>query len=151
MRRIVAEAGPAVRVLMLSAFATASTSTSRCGGRSGFLLEGAPPEGSCSRPSASSPVATRCSPRGHTHGGRGVRARVAGAPEPAAALRAHPPRDSRSCGCSRGDRSDAEIADEIVVGAATVKTHLGPVMSKLGVRDRAQAVIFAHESGLMAS
>jgi DNA-binding NarL/FixJ family response regulator len=44
--------------------------------------------------------------------------------------------------------SNAEIADELTIEASTVKTHVKNVLSKLGVRDRLQAVIFAYESGL---
>jgi DNA-binding NarL/FixJ family response regulator len=37
----------------------------------------------------------------------------------------------------------------LVVSEATVKTHVGHVLTKLGVRDRAQAVIFAYEAGVV--
>lgn len=45
--------------------------------------------------------------------------------------------------------SNAEIADRLMVGAETVKTHVGNVLTKLAARDRTQAVIAAYESGFV--
>ncbi|MCW6011108.1 response regulator transcription factor [Micromonospora sp. CPCC 205371] len=46
--------------------------------------------------------------------------------------------------------SNAEIAEELVIGVETVKTHVGNVLAKLGARDRTQAVIVAYDSGFVA-
>jgi DNA-binding NarL/FixJ family response regulator len=45
--------------------------------------------------------------------------------------------------------SNAEIATALHLGEATVRTHIGHVFAKAGARDRAQAVVFAYESGLV--
>jgi len=46
--------------------------------------------------------------------------------------------------------SNREIADRLILGEATIKTHVGRVFAKLGVRDRAQAVVVAYEAGVIA-
>jgi DNA-binding NarL/FixJ family response regulator len=47
--------------------------------------------------------------------------------------------------------TNAEIATGLIVSEATVKTHVGAIFSKLGVRDRAAAIVFAYDHGLVGA
>lgn len=44
--------------------------------------------------------------------------------------------------------SNVEIGSEIFLSESTVKTHVGAILRKLGLRDRVQIVVYAHEHGL---
>jgi DNA-binding NarL/FixJ family response regulator len=72
------------------------------------------------------------------------------APAPAPALDTLTPRERDVFDALVRGSSNAEIADELFIGEATVKTHVANVLMKLGVRDRVQAVIWAYEHGVVA-
>jgi DNA-binding NarL/FixJ family response regulator len=120
-------------------------------GASGFLLKNAGPEQLLD--------AVRAAGRGHAllapEVTRRVIARMAGAadprpdrPEPAGL--AHLTAREREVLVLLGrGLSNGEIAADLVLGEATVKTHVSNVLAKLHLRDRVQAVIFAYEAGLI--
>jgi DNA-binding NarL/FixJ family response regulator len=149
-RRILGDTGHAdVRVIMLTTFDMDEyVYDALRAGASGFVLKDVPPEqlvdgiravhtGS----SLLSPSITRRMIE------QRIEPRPAGAPSPA--VTSLTPREKEILGLLGRGLSNAEIAELLVVSETTVKTHVGRVLMKLGIRDRVQAVIFAYESGVV--
>lgn len=119
-------------------------------GASGFLLKNAGPEQLLD--------AVRAAGRGHALLAPEVTRRVIGrmARDVAAPDRPEPAELGRLTGREREvlvwlgrGLSNGEIARQLVLGEATVKTHVSNVLAKLHLRDRVQAVIYAYEAGLI--
>ena len=75
--------------------------------------------------------------------------RATTAPAPVPGIDELTPREEEVLRLLARGLSNAEIADHLVLGEGTVKTHVAHVLAKLGVRDRVQAVVAAYESGLV--
>ncbi|GAA3945994.1 response regulator [Actinoplanes auranticolor] len=144
--------GASVRVLILTTFDLDDyVYEALRAGASGFLLKDAP--------AADLVHAVRVVAAGEALLAPSVTRRLIA--EFAARPRSRPPRPTAAHGLTpretdvlrliaRG-RSNQEIAAELVVAEQTVKTHVGRILAKLTLRDRAQAVVFAYESGLIAA
>lgn len=117
-------------------------------GASGFLLKNAPPEDLIAAVKIVAAGDSLLAPSVT----RRLIAEFARQPAPAApapALATLTERESDVLALVARGLTNAEIANELFVGEATVKTHVSSILSKLGLRDRVQAVVFAYESGLV--
>jgi DNA-binding NarL/FixJ family response regulator len=74
---------------------------------------------------------------------------VAGQPSPAA-LTVLTQRETEVLTLIARGLSNTEISGTLVIAEQTTKTHVGRILAKLGLRDRAQAVILAYETGLVS-
>ena len=147
--RILAESGEHTRVIVLTTFDPDEyIYRALRAGASGFLLKDIPPEELV--------AAVRAVADGGALLGPGITrrlieqfARQGGAnAELAERIDRLTGRERDVLRCVGGGMNNQEIAEQLGIGPATVKTHVSSLLSKLGLRDRAQAVVFAYESGL---
>jgi RNA polymerase sigma factor (sigma-70 family) len=149
-RRIVAEAGDATAVLILTTFDLDEyVYEALRAGASGFLLKDAPAEQLIAAIHTLAAGEALIAPA-ITKRLIAQFARAAPASESStAALEELTPREREVLMLIARGMSNAEIAAELVLSEATVKTHVKRVLSKLGVRDRVHAVVLAYESALV--
>ncbi|WP_329067506.1 response regulator transcription factor [Amycolatopsis sp. NBC_01480] len=146
--RICAEL-PEVRVLVITTFDLDEYAYSALrAGASGFLVKDAPAEemlvavrgvlrgDAMVSPSVTRRLLDRYLAHDHAHDGAGK-------------LAALTEREKDVLGLVARGLSNGEIAGQLFIGETTVKTHVGRVLAKLGLRDRVHAVVFAYESGLV--
>ena len=147
--RIIEEADSPVRVLILTTFDPDEyVYKALRAGASGFVLKDIPPEELVS--------AVRTVAEGGALLGPSITRRLIGqfakrlAVDTAVSGRLErlTDREREVLGAIARGSSNAEMSDELFIGAATVKSHVSSILTKLGLRDRAQAIVFAYESGL---
>jgi DNA-binding NarL/FixJ family response regulator len=150
-RMLLAQDGANTRVVMLTTFDMDEyVYEALRAGASGFLLKDTPPEqlvegirAVASGDALLAPSITR----------RVIEEFVSRPPGTARALPPEleelTPRETEVLTLMARGQSNAEIAEELVVSETTVKTHVAHVLTKLGLRDRVQAVVFAYESGIV--
>jgi DNA-binding NarL/FixJ family response regulator len=147
-RRIVAALGDDVRVLMLTTFGLDDyVFDALRAGASGFMLKDAPPEELLDAIRVVAGGSGLLAPA-VTRSVIAEFARSSPGAEASPRLEELTSREREVLVQLTHGRSNAEIAEDLVVSEATVKTHVAHVLMKLGVRDRVQAVIFAYECGL---
>jgi DNA-binding NarL/FixJ family response regulator len=153
-RRILAAApsGEDVRIIILTTFDLDQyVYAALAAGASGFLLKDVSPEhlvaavqlvrtgDALLAPSITRRLVERFAP---------LPAMATGAP--ARSLSALTPRELEVLGLVARGMSNAELAAALTLSEATVKTHVARILTKLGLRDRVQAVVLAYETGLVS-
>jgi DNA-binding NarL/FixJ family response regulator len=150
-RRLIGPTGTGPRVLILTTFDLDDyVYEALRAGASGFLLKDAP--------AADLVNAVRVVAAGEALLAPSVTRRLiaefAARPRPAprpVSLEGLTPRETEVLRLIAQGRSNTQIAEELVVAEQTVKTHVGRILGKLNLRDRAQAVVLAYESGLVVA
>ena len=152
--RRLAESGARTRVVVLTTFDSDDhVREALADGASGFLLKDSPADRIVAAVRAAASGDAVLSGRA----ARRVAAELAGRRRPAdgaraaAAIDALTDRERDVLGLMADGRSNAEIAEVLVIGEGTVKTHVARVLMKLQVRDRLQAVVLAHRAGVEGS
>jgi DNA-binding NarL/FixJ family response regulator len=157
-RRILASAGPdgpagAPRIIVLTTFDLDKyVYAALAAGASGFLLKDVTPEhlvaavrlvrtgDALLAPSITRRLVARFTLSAATGSGRDAAGRD---------LSALTPRELEVLGLIARGMSNAELANALTLSEATVKTHVARILTKLGLRDRVQAVVLAYETGLV--
>lgn len=147
--RQIAERSPDVRVLILTTFERDDyVFAALRNGAVGFLLKNAPPEDLIE--------AVRTVAAGDSLLAPSVTRRIieefvrrGGSPTPSPEFETLTDREREVLVKVGRGLSNREIAETLFVGEATVKSHVSAILTKLGLRDRVQAVVFAYEAGLI--
>jgi DNA-binding NarL/FixJ family response regulator len=148
-RQVLDRSGDDLRVLMLTTFDSDEyLYRALVSGASGFLLKTAPPDRLID--------AVRCVHAGEallapTLTRRLIERYLSRPPQPedAPALEVLTDREREVLTLIGRGRSNGEIAEDLVLAETTVKTHVNRIKAKLAIRDRAQAVVVAYETGLV--
>jgi DNA-binding NarL/FixJ family response regulator len=160
-RRILAAGPPIsnVRIIILTTFDLDQyVYAALAAGASGFLLKDVTPEHLVAAvqlvrtgDALLAPTITRRLVERFAPGSTTASAAPAGLPgSPGCDLSSLTPREREVLGLVAHGLSNAEIAATLTLSEATVKTHVARVLTKLGVRDRVQAVVLAYETGVVS-
>jgi DNA-binding NarL/FixJ family response regulator len=155
-RRILADPACAdVRIIILTTFdLDRYVYEALAAGASGFLLKDVTPEhlvaavqlvrsgDALLAPTITRRLVERCAPQAET---------APALTAPGCDLAALTPREREVLDLVAHAMSNAEIATSLTLSEATVKTHVARVLTKLGLRDRVQAVVLAYETGLVSA